>query len=99
MRSRAPIWLAAALLGALALAGWPAFSAASSSAGSPPCNNPQFSCATVPVPLDRTAPFPGTISLSVARKQAAVTPSRDAVVGLAGGPGQAALPLSEFIAS
>jgi pimeloyl-ACP methyl ester carboxylesterase len=91
--------LAAALLGSLALAGWPAFSAASSSAGSPPCNNPQFSCATVPVPLDRTAPVPGTISLSVARKQAGVTPSRDAVIGLAGGPGQAALPLSEFIAS
>jgi pimeloyl-ACP methyl ester carboxylesterase len=53
----------------------------------------------VPVPLDRTAPVPGTIALSVARKLAGVTPTRDAVVGLAGGPGQAALPLSEFIAS
>jgi pimeloyl-ACP methyl ester carboxylesterase len=51
------------------------------------------------VPLDRTAPVPGTISLSVARKLAGPSPSRDAVIGLAGGPGQAALPLSEFIAS
>jgi pimeloyl-ACP methyl ester carboxylesterase len=51
------------------------------------------------VPLDRTAPVPGTISLSVARKLAGPIPSRDAVIGLAGGPGQAALPLSEFIAS
>ncbi len=53
----------------------------------------------MPVPLDRTAPVPGTISLSVARKLAGPIPSRDAVIGLAGGPGQAALPLSEFIAS
>jgi pimeloyl-ACP methyl ester carboxylesterase len=51
------------------------------------------------VPLDRTAPVPGTIFLSVARKLAGPIPSRDAVIGLAGGPGQAALPLSEFIAS
>jgi pimeloyl-ACP methyl ester carboxylesterase len=50
------------------------------------------------VPLDRTAPVPGTISLSVARKLAGPLPSRNAVIGLAGGPGQAALPLSEFIA-
>jgi pimeloyl-ACP methyl ester carboxylesterase len=40
----------------------------------------------------------GTISLSVERKLAGTTPSRDAVVALAGGPGQPALPLAEFIA-
>jgi pimeloyl-ACP methyl ester carboxylesterase len=50
------------------------------------------------VPLNRSGAVPGTISLSVERKLAGVTPSRDAVVALAGGPGQAALPLSEFIA-
>jgi pimeloyl-ACP methyl ester carboxylesterase len=52
----------------------------------------------VAVPLDRTAPVPGTISLSVARKLAGPSPSHDAVLALAGGPGQAALPLSKFIA-
>jgi pimeloyl-ACP methyl ester carboxylesterase len=41
---------------------------------------------------------PGTLSLSVERKLAGAAPSRDAVVALAGGPGQAALPLGEFIA-
>jgi pimeloyl-ACP methyl ester carboxylesterase len=53
----------------------------------------------VSVPLDRSAPVPGTISLRVARKPAGLVPSHDAVLALAGGPGQAALPLSEFIAS
>jgi pimeloyl-ACP methyl ester carboxylesterase len=52
----------------------------------------------VPVPLERSGAVPGTISLSVERKLAGPTPSRDAVVALAGGPGQAALPLSAFIA-
>jgi pimeloyl-ACP methyl ester carboxylesterase len=99
MRSRAPISLAAALLSTLTFAAWPASSAASSSPGQAPCTNPEFSCATLPVPLDRTAPVPGTISLHVARKLAGATPSRVAVLALAGGPGQAALPLSEFIAS
>lgn len=50
------------------------------------------------VPLDRTAALPGTISLSVALKLAGASPSRSAVLALAGGPGQAALPLSKFIA-
>ncbi len=50
------------------------------------------------MPLDRSATLPGTISLSVERKPAGSRPSRDAVVALAGGPGQSALPLSEFIA-
>jgi pimeloyl-ACP methyl ester carboxylesterase len=50
------------------------------------------------VPLDRSGPVPGTISLSIERKLAGPTPSRDAVIALAGGPGQAALPLSAFAA-
>ncbi len=51
------------------------------------------------MPLDRSdTAVPGTVTLQVERKLAGFTPSRDAVIGLAGGPGQAALPLSEFIA-
>ncbi len=57
-----------------------------------------FSCTTVPVPLSRTGLAPGTLSLSLERKQAGAAPSKTAVLALAGGPGQAALPLGEFIA-
>ena len=64
-----------------------------------PCaSSPAFSCTTVPVPLDRSAQLPGTISLSVERKQAGPLQGKAAVLALAGGPGQAALPLGEFIA-
>lgn len=77
---------------------WSGSSAASSS-DAPPCANPQFACTTLAVPLDRSVPLPGTISLSIARKRAGVGQTRSAVLALAGGPGQAALPLSEFIAS
>jgi pimeloyl-ACP methyl ester carboxylesterase len=57
-----------------------------------------FSCTTVPVPLSRTGLAPGTLSLSLERKQVGSTQSKTAVLALAGGPGQAALPLGEFIA-
>ncbi len=50
------------------------------------------------MPLDRAGAVPGTISLSIERRLAGAAPSRSAVVALAGGPGQAALPLAEFIA-
>jgi pimeloyl-ACP methyl ester carboxylesterase len=60
-------------------------------------NSPSFSCATVPVPLDRSGAVPGTISLSTQRKTAGAGQSRNAVVALVGGPGQATLPLGEFI--
>jgi pimeloyl-ACP methyl ester carboxylesterase len=65
---------------------------------SPCANSPGFTCATVPVPLDRHGAAPGTLSLSVERKLAGATPSPDAVVALAGGPGQPALPVAKFIA-
>ena len=58
----------------------------------------RFSCTTVPVPLTRTSLASGTISLSLERKQAGAAQSKTAVLALAGGPGQAALPLGEFIA-
>jgi pimeloyl-ACP methyl ester carboxylesterase len=57
-----------------------------------------FSCAAVPVPLDRRGQVPGTISLSVESKPASPIQSKAAVLALAGGPGQAALGLGEFIA-
>jgi pimeloyl-ACP methyl ester carboxylesterase len=58
-----------------------------------PCQPAGFQCAHVDVPLDRTGATPGTVSLAVSRVPASANPNRTAVVPLAGGPGQAALPL------
>jgi pimeloyl-ACP methyl ester carboxylesterase len=64
-----------------------------------PCSSSAtFECTTVPVPLDRGGGLPGEIALSLERKPASLPSSQSAVVALAGGPGQAALPLGEFIA-
>jgi len=88
--------LAAALLsGGSAVVGVPAAGALTFSSCA---NSPAFTCASLPVPLDRASGMPGTISLSVERRTAAAGQSHDAVLALAGGPGQATLPLGEFIA-
>jgi pimeloyl-ACP methyl ester carboxylesterase len=80
--------LSAASAGAVSFS--PCGEAAAASAG--------FTCATVPVALDRSGTLPGTLSLSLERRLAGAVPSRDAVLALAGGPGQAAVPLAPFIA-
>ena len=98
MRWRVPTPALVALLPVLLLAGFSSTSNASALGLTPCAEDSAFSCASVAVPLDRSGTAPGTISLSVERKLAGATPSRTAVVALAGGPGQAALPLSEFIA-
>ncbi len=98
MRRRAlPSALAISLaLGAFALA-LPA--SAAGQLGFVPCPQQSgFQCASLAVPLARTGAVPGQIALSVERRLAGTTPSRSAVVALAGGPGQAAIPLAEFIA-
>ncbi|HEX4187897.1 MAG TPA: alpha/beta fold hydrolase [Solirubrobacteraceae bacterium] len=56
------------------------------------------SCASLSVPLDRSGAVAGAVSLSIERKLAGAAPTRDAVVALAGGPGQATLPLAGYIA-
>ncbi len=61
-----------------------------------PCAETQeFSCATLGVPLDRAGTLAGTVALSVERLQVGPAPTSSAVVALAGGPGQAALPLAQ----
>ena len=98
MRRRLLPPAAAGLLTVIALAAASAPAEAAGLAFTPCASAAAFSCASLPVPLDRTGALPGIISLSLERKLAAATPTRSAVVGLAGGPGQAALPLGEFIA-
>lgn len=50
------------------------------------------------MPLDRGGTLPGTVTLSIERKPSGAGTSPTAVVALAGGPGQAALPHAEDIA-
>jgi pimeloyl-ACP methyl ester carboxylesterase len=58
-----------------------------------------FTCATLTVPLNRNGTLPGAVvGLNVERLQAGSVPTHTAVIGLAGGPGQAALPLAEGMA-
>jgi pimeloyl-ACP methyl ester carboxylesterase len=62
------------------------------------CSTAGYQCATLDVPVDRTGAVPGTISLGLKRVPAATNPNNVAVVPLAGGPGQSALPLTETFA-
>ena len=98
MPRRASLQVLAVLGSALLLSVWPARSQAAAAEFLPCAKSATFSCASVTVPLDRTGALSGTISLSAERRLAGATPSRSAVVALAGGPGQAVLPLADFIA-
>jgi pimeloyl-ACP methyl ester carboxylesterase len=81
---------------ALALAHSPAAAALSFA----PCpGGGGFSCTTLGVPLDRSSAVAGTVTLAVERLQAGSAPSESAVVALAGGPGQAAIPVAGELAS
>jgi pimeloyl-ACP methyl ester carboxylesterase len=97
MPRRVTLSVLTALLPLLAAAFWPAASNASSALNFLPCSGqPALSCTNVPVPLDRSGAVPGTITLSVARKLAGTQRASSALVALAGGPGQPALPFAEF---
>jgi pimeloyl-ACP methyl ester carboxylesterase len=100
VRTRRLTFGCAAVLVAFVLAGSVQAAAGSSQLSFIPCpGKTGFACASLPVPLARDGAVPGSISLSIERHSAASRPSSSAVVALAGGPGQAALPLSEFIAA
>jgi pimeloyl-ACP methyl ester carboxylesterase len=92
--------VAAVILAALAATTVPAQAAATPAAAdfAPCAGQRSFQCTTIAVPLDRSAALPGSLLLHVARKLAGATPASSAVVGLAGGPGQAALPLAADLA-
>ncbi len=55
-------------------------------------------CGTLDVPIDRSGRVPGTIGIANAWLPATGTPTSEAVVPLAGGPGQAALPFTDDFA-
>ena len=89
VRLPAPLALLAAA--GLVLFGAPAANAAIAYA---PCVAGGASqCASLDVPLDRSGAVPGAVRLVAVRRVAPSNPTNTAVLGLAGGPGQAALPL------
>jgi pimeloyl-ACP methyl ester carboxylesterase len=72
--------------------------AADAAAAWQPCTPAGYECTKIGVPLDRSGGQPGQISLSAVRARASSNPSNQAVVALAGGPGQAAIPIAESFA-
>ena len=89
MRLPAPLALLVAA-GALLLSAAPAGAAATYAPCAPGAT---LQCTALDVPLDRTGAVPGAVHLVAARKVAPSNPTNTAILGLAGGPGQAALPL------
>jgi pimeloyl-ACP methyl ester carboxylesterase len=94
MRARST--LAALAAAAVLLVFVPAASAAIAYA---PCEPTGFQCGQLAVPLDRSGAVPGTLTLSIKRVVASANPTASAVVALAGGPGQAALPSATELAT
>lgn len=85
-------------LGAILLIG-PAAAGAAGPFGACPSSK-TFQCALVTVPLDPSGAAPGRLKIAATRLTAPTpAPATVAVVALAGGPGQAALPLAEDFAT
>ena len=65
-----------------------------------PCGGSnEFACGHLTVPLDPSGVTPGAITLAIRRHRAPVGDEKSAVIALAGGPGQAALPFAEQFTS
>jgi pimeloyl-ACP methyl ester carboxylesterase len=77
----------------------PATARADTIAFSPCTARAGFECGTLNVPLDRSGALQGQIALAVTRAVASNNPQHKALLTLAGGPGQAAVPLAEEFAS
>jgi pimeloyl-ACP methyl ester carboxylesterase len=89
------------LLAALATVAGAATAAPAANAAIPwaPCTPAGYQCGRLAVPLDPSGATPGTLSIAVKRRVAPTNPTGTAVIGLAGGPGQAAIPFVERIAT
>ncbi|HEY2768256.1 MAG TPA: alpha/beta fold hydrolase [Solirubrobacteraceae bacterium] len=87
--------LALALLASIAGTGLCATPSGAQIAFAPCKNSNNFGCAHLTVPLDRSGAMPGTIALAIRRHLAPVGNARSAVIALAGGPGQSAIPFAD----
>jgi len=86
--------VAVASAAGIAYAATPASAATSSIRFSACADAPTFGCAHLVVPLDPTGVIPGTVSLAIRRQLSTTGAATTAIVALAGGPGQAALPFA-----
>ncbi|MGO9322355.1 MAG: alpha/beta hydrolase [Solirubrobacteraceae bacterium] len=81
------------------LAGLQSVAAAQAQIAFTPCGDSNnFACGHLTVPLDPTGVVPGTLTLAMRRHRAPVGEARSAIIALAGGPGQPALPFAEAFA-
>ncbi|HEY2536004.1 MAG TPA: alpha/beta fold hydrolase [Solirubrobacteraceae bacterium] len=96
MRLRGPV--AAALLAAAMCAAGSAATAQAQIAWAPCGDSNDYACGHLTVALDPSGATPGTITLAMRRHRAPVGEAHEAVIALAGGPGQAAIPFSEQFA-
>ena len=79
---------------------WTATATARAEIAFAPCaGSNDFACGHLTVPLDPSGASPGAITLAIRRHRAPVGQEKSAVVALAGGPGQAALPFTEQFVS
>ncbi len=88
----------AALLTACAWMCLPVISVHAQIAFAPCGDSNNFACGHLTVPLDPSGGTPGTITLAMRRHRAPIGEAREAVIALAGGPGQAAIPFAEDFA-
>jgi pimeloyl-ACP methyl ester carboxylesterase len=88
--------LSVALLAAAALAVCALPASAGAQVAFGPCSGSNdFACGHLTVPLDPGGTTPGSITLAIRRRRAPVGEARSAVIALAGGPGQSAIPFAE----
>ncbi len=90
--------LVVAVVAALALMGVLALPAGAQIAFAPCADSNNFACGHLTVPLDPSGATPGTVTLALRRHRAPVGEARTAIVALAGGPGQPAIPFAEEFA-
>jgi pimeloyl-ACP methyl ester carboxylesterase len=90
--------LAGGLLAACALASVTSVPAQAQIAFAPCGESNEVACGHLTVPLDPSGAVPGTVTLALHRHRAAVGDERSAIIALAGGPGQPALPFTEAFA-
>ncbi len=76
----------------------PLASAQAQIAFAPCANSNDFACGHLTVPLDPSGTASGTITLAIRRHLAPVGEAKSAIIALAGGPGQPALPFAEAFA-
>lgn len=98
--SRSVRTLLGALLTVCVSAALPLVSGADAQIYWKPCGNSNVqACGHLTVALDPTGTMPGVITLAMRRQRAPVGEAKDAVIALAGGPGQAAIPFTSVFSA